>query len=106
MRLYTLSSDFYRDLNENLINFDGFGPYKALILIFYFSIQNKSLNCYVEGQIYRGDRLLKTEMDEIIKNVNIKKNNVKSKNEISSPLYYSKRFLSFSKSRSIAEKII
>ena len=106
MRLYTLSSDFYRELNENLINFEGFGPYKALILIFYFSIQNKSLNSYIEKKLYRGDRLLKTEMDEIIKNINIKKNNVKSKNEISSPLYYSKRFLSFSKSRSIAENYL
>ena len=54
LRLYTLESDFYNDLNRELTNIDGFGPYKVLILLFYFLIQNKSSKSYVKNKLYRG----------------------------------------------------
>ena len=77
LRLYTAETDFYGDLNKELTNIDGFGPYKVLILIFYFSIQNKSLKSYVKGKLYRRTLLSKNEMDEIINMFEIKKNNNK-----------------------------
>ena len=43
-------------------------------------------------------------MEEIIKIFDIKKNSIKEQNEISSVLYYSKPFLSFSKERAKTEK--
>ena len=100
LRLYTLETDFYRDLNKDLTNIDGFGPYKVLILIFYFSIQNKSLKSYVKNKLYRRTLLSKNEMDEIINIFQLKKNKIKQENEISSILYYSKPFMSFSKNYS------
>ena len=100
LRLYTLETDFYRDLNKELTNLDGFGPYKVLILIFYFSIQNKSLKSYASKKLYRRTLLSKNEFDEIVKIFEMKKKNVNSENEISSILYYSKPFMSFSKNHS------
>ena len=97
LRLYTLETDFYRDLNKELTNLDGFGPYKVLILIFYFSIQNKSLKSYVKNKLYRRTLISKNEFDEIIKIFEMKKNNINTENKVSSILYYSKPFMSFSK---------
>ena len=104
IRLYTTETDFYRDINKELTNIDGFGPYKVFILILYFSIQNKSLNSYVKDKLYRRTLISKGEMDEIIKIFEFKKNNSQSKNEISSILYYAKPFMSFSKERSVTLK--
>ena len=99
LRLYTLETNFYRNINKDMRKLDGFGFYKVFILILYFSIQNKSLKSYVKGKLYRRALLSKNEMEEIIKIFEIKKNNIIEKNEISSILYYSKPFLSFSKER-------
>ena len=104
LRLYTAETDFYRDINKELTNIDGFGPYKVFILIFYFSIQNKSLNSYVNTPLYRRTLISQGEMDEILKIFKLKKNNLQSQNEISSILYYAKPFMSFSKERSVALK--
>ena len=100
LRLYTLETDFYGDINKDLTNLDGFGFYKVFILILYYSIQNKSLKSYVNNKLYRRTLLSKKEMDDIIKIFDIKKNDINSENEISSVLYYSKPFMSFSKDRS------
>ena len=99
LRLYTLETDFYHDLNMDLTNFDDFGPYKAFILILYFSIQNKIFPSCSKKELYRRTLLSKKEMNEIIEMFETKKNNIKKDNEISSIVYYSKPFLSFSKSK-------
>ena len=67
LRLYTAETDFYPDINKELTNIDGFGPYKVFILILYFSIQNKSLQSYTYKSLYRRTLISKNEMDEIIK---------------------------------------
>ena len=103
LRLYTAETDFYSDINKELTNIEGFGPYKVFILILYFSIQNKSLNSYTSTKLYRKTLISKNEMDEIIKIFQKKKNSINSTNEISSILYYGKPFMSFSKDRSIAD---
>ena len=67
LRLYTFESDFHRDLNMDLTNFEDFGPYKVFILILFFSIQNKSFPSYSKKELYRRAIISKNEMDEIIK---------------------------------------
>ena len=99
LRLYTLETNFYGNINKDMTNLDGFGYYKVFILILYYSIQNKSFPSYIKGELYRRTLLSKNEMEEIINIFEHKKNNIKEKNEISSILYYSKPFLSFSKER-------
>ena len=76
LRLCVLETDFYRHLTRDLTNIDGFGPYKILILILYFSIQIKSLKSYVEKKLYRRALMSKNEMDEIIEIINLKKRNI------------------------------
>ena len=99
LRLYTLETNFYGNINKDMTNIDGFGYYKVFILILYFSIQNKSLKSFIKGKLYRRTLLSKKEMEEIINIFEVKKKNINEKNEISSILYYSKPFLSFSKER-------
>ena len=97
LRLYTYETDFYKEMNRELTKRSDFGPYKAYILILYFSIQNKNLKSYVDDKLYRKGFLSKKEMDNIIKIFELKKNNIQGQNEISSVIYYSKPFLSFTK---------
>ena len=105
LRLYTLEKPkFYDNLNKELTNIDGFGFYKVFILILYFAIQNKIVQSYSSGKLYRRTLISLKEMDEIIKSFENKKTNIKNQNEISSILYYSKPFLSFSKYKKIALK--
>ena len=60
-------------MNNELISMKAFGPYKALILILYCSIRNKGLKSHDgNGKLFRGDRLLKSEIDEIITNIDKK----------------------------------
>ena len=100
LRLYTLQTNFYGNINKDLTNFDGFNFYKVFILILYFSIQNKIVKPFLDGNLYRRTLLSKKEIEEIIKIFDRKnKNNIQSKDEISSILYYSKPFLSFSKEK-------
>ena len=104
LRLYTLQSPFYTNLTKELTNIDGFGVYKVFVLISYFSIQNKFVQSYCSGKLYRRSLISIKEMEEIIKIFEDKKANIKNQNEISSILYYSKPFLSFSKHKSKALK--
>ena len=104
LRLYTLQSPFYNDLTMELTNMDGFGFYKVFILISYFSIQNKFVQSYYSGKLYRRTLMSTKEMEEIIKIFEDKKKNINNQNDISSVLYYSKLFLSFSKKKSKALK--
>ena len=97
LRLYTHETDFYKEMNRELTKRNDFGPYKAYILISYFSIQNKSLKSFVDDKLYRKSLLSKKEMDNIIKIFELKKHNINQLNEISSVIYYSKPFLSFTK---------
>ena len=103
LRLYILETDFYGNLNKDLTNIDGFGFYKVFILILYNSIQNNNFKSYVSGKLYRRTLISKSEMDEIIKLLELKNQDINNQNEISSILYYSKPFMSFSKKKSKTE---
>jgi hypothetical protein len=104
LRLYILESDFYGNLNKDLTNIDGFGFYKVFILILYNSIQNKNFPSYVNGKLYRRALISTSEMNDIISIFEIKNKEKNNQTEISSILYYSKPFMSFSKVKSKAEK--
>ncbi len=41
LRLYTAETNFYKNINKDMTNIEGFGYYKVFILILYYSIQNK-----------------------------------------------------------------
>ena len=77
LRLYTLQSPFYGNLTKGLTNEEGFGFYKAFILILYLSIQNKIVESYYSGTLYRRTLMSVNEMEEIIKSFENKKANIK-----------------------------
>ena len=54
----------------------------------------------LKKKLYKRTYIFKNKMDEIINIFDIKKNNINSKYNISSILYYSKPFLSFPKDSS------
>ena len=83
-----------------MTNIEGFGCYKVFILILYYSIQNKFVESYCSGKLYRRTLISIYEMEEIIKSFEDKKANIKDKKELSSILYYSKPFILFSKNKS------
>jgi len=94
---------FYKVINKELTNIDDFGLYKVYILILYFSIQNKVVESYSSGKLYRRTLMSIKEMEEIIKRFEEKKINIEDENKISSILYIAKPFMSFSKHKSKAQ---
>ena len=92
LRFYTSETPkFYADLNKDLSN-DKFDDYHPFIFLLYDALNKGSLKSYKEGCLYRGCLLSNSEFQEM------KNNFEKSKNDKSiKAIYYSKKFLSFSK---------
>ena len=106
LKLYTLETPFYSNLNKELTNIESFEFYKAYIIILYYSIQNKIVENYCSGKLYRCSLMSINEIEEIIKNFENKKANIKNKNEMPSIFCYSKPFMSFCKHKSFARKYV
>ena len=100
VKFYTSESldgnNFYKKLNLDLTN-NKFDEYHPFIFLMYDSLNKGYLKSY-NKKLYRGGKILKSEFDKIIANKNICSN----KNE--KLFYFSKNFLSFSKSEKVAKK--
>ena len=96
VRLYTIESDFYgdvnRDLGKNLIE-----KYIPFIKILYEGVKLESLDLASDEYLYRGTKIANEEIEKIKKFLNNKKDEEKS-------IVFSKSFLSFSKDENIAKK--
>ena len=100
-RAYTVQSDFYGDLNQDLRK-NNKDKYLPLVKLFYESIKYKTFNLSSEIELYRGTKILN---DEITKIQNYK--NSKSENDnFPGTVVFSRTFLSFSKSREKAEEFL
>ena len=95
MRLYTIESDFYgdvnRDLGKNLIE-----KYIPFIKILYEGVKLEALDLASDEYLYRGTKIANEEIEKIKKFLNNKKDEEKS-------IVFSKSFLSFSKDENIAK---
>ena len=109
IRMYTCQAEigninFYSKLNKDLSNL-YFDKYKSFIFLMYNALNKKIINNY-HYKIYRGTKLKKDKfkkLKEIFENSKSKNTN---DNNINSPFYFSKSFLSFSKNENTANHFI
>ena len=96
VRAYTLATNLYSEMNKALMKKEG-KDYNTFIKVLFEGISNKSLLISEDDVLYRGTKMTKNEIDEIIRLNEKWKNNNNSNNNLPSFLLYSRCFLSFSK---------
>ena len=94
VRLYTIESDLYKDIDNDL-KLSKFAKHLPYIKTLYEGVRLKSLPLSNDYILYGG---CKISIDEINKLINYSKNKI--------PVILSKPFLSFHKDKNIAEKFI
>ena len=97
LRIYTLETDFYSNINCKLMKLQG-KEYYTYIKLMYLSLSKKIVKNRCDIYFYRGDILNNNELNIII--------NKSQSNSIRDKLMYSRRFLSFSTSKGVAEAFI
>jgi len=97
LRIYTLETDFYSNMNCKLMKFEG-KEFYTYIKLLYFAINKEYVKSKCDITLYRGDIMNNEEL-------NIIKNKIKS-NLVIDKLIYGRRFQSFSESQDVAEKFI
>jgi len=95
-RCYTVESDFYKVLNNNLMKSNLSFNFKIFIKMLYLGIEANSLKSYPGKYLYRGSSLNRIEIEKIKKYQNLGK--------LSTIVVFSKAFLSFSEDESKARK--
>ena len=93
-RLYTIESNFYKVLNNNLMKSKLTYNYKTFINMLYKGVEINSIKPYSGKYLYRGTVINKTEIEKI--------NKYKSIGLLSNVVVFSKAFLSFSRDKSEA----
>ena len=97
LRIYTLETEFYNNMNCKLMKLKG-KEYYTFIKLIYYSLNKKFLKNRCDIQFFRGDILNDNELQIII--------NKSKSNYIKDKLIYSRKFLSFSSSEEIAKNFI
>ena len=100
-RAYTVQSDFYGDLNQDLRK-NNKDKYLPLVKLFYESIKYKTFALSSEIKLYRGTKILNDEITKIQKYISTKNEN----DNFPGTVVFSRAFLSFSKSREKAEEFL
>ena len=98
-RLYTIESDFYRNINKDL-GLNKKEKYLPLIKTLYEGVKLKSLSLASNNILYRGSKISNEEVIKIKAYLN------KKIETLPGAIVFSKSFLSFSKERGIAESFL
>ena len=98
-RLYTIESDFYKDINKDL-RLNKIEKYLPYIKTLYEGVKLKSLPLSEDKILYRGSKI---SNDEIIKIKNYIKKPIKG---MPGTIAFSRSFLSFHKYRNVAETFL
>ena len=97
-RIYTIESDFYRNINTDLREKQAKKyEYLPFIKVLYEGVKLQALSIANDSELYRGSIISQTEIDLIKKCLADKKPNLPG------VIVFSKTFLSFSKEISVAE---
>ena len=97
LHLYTLESNFFRNLNEELSK-GNFDKYRQYIFILYIALNKGYFRSCNDCKLYRGGTLSEEEY-QILQNLKNSSNNKKV-------LFFSKKFLSFSKRKKVADDFL
>jgi len=95
-RFYTIESDFYKILNNNLMKSKLSFNYKTFIKVLYKGVEVSSLKSYEGKFLYRGSIINKNELEKIKK--------FNNDGKLSNIVVFSKAFLSFSENENEALK--
>ena len=95
VRAYTAESNFYRKMNEDLLQ-NIVRNYLTFIQILYESIKKKYLKPEFNKKLYRGAMISKKEYNRIIEYMKSKKN------DLPAAIVYGRAFFSFSDSEKVA----
>ena len=96
VRLYTIESQFYKILNNDLMKSILHSNYKIFIKMMYTGVSINSIKSYSGKFLYRGSTINKIEIDKI--------KQYKEKGKLSTVIVFSKAFLSFSEDKEEAIK--
>ena len=99
VRLYTIESDFYKNINDEL-KLNKKEKYLPYIKTLYEGVKLKSLSLASDNILYRGSKISNEEVKKIESFLNNKIENLPG------AIVFSKSFLSFSKEKGIAEKYL
>ena len=97
-RIYTFETEFYKNINYDLMKSKMNDNYKTYIKLLYNGIENKSFSSFTGELLYRGSRINKSEVIKII--------DYKNKGRLNNIVVFSKAFLSFSEKESEAMKYL
>ena len=95
-RCYTIESDFYKLLNNQLMKSQLPFNFKTYIKMCYTGVEINSFKSYSGKYLYRGSVINKIEIEKII--------DYKNKGKLSNVIVFSKTFLSFSEDKNEALK--
>ena len=98
-RLYTIESNFYKDINKDL-GLNKKEKYLSFIKTLYEGVKLKSLSLASNNILYRGSKISNEEVKNIKSYLN------KKIKDLPGAIVFSKSFLSFSKERGIAESFL
>ena len=96
VRLYTIESQFYKILNNDLMKSILHSSYKIFIKMMYTGVSINSIKSYPGKFLYRGSSINKIEIDKI--------KQYSAKGKLSTVVVFSKAFLSFSEDKKEAIK--
>ena len=100
LRLYSIESDFYRDINKDL-RADHIEYNLPFIQTIYEGLNLEALPLASDKTLYRGSTISKDEVKQIEKNIKEKRKDLP---DFPGALAFCKSFLSFSKDKKIAEQ--
>ena len=95
VRFYTIESDFYKVLNNDLMKSKMTGDYKTFIKMMYIGVETNSLKSYQGKFLYRGSCINKSEIKKI--------KEYSEKSKLSTVAVISRAFLSFSEDEAKAK---
>ena len=94
-RLYTIESNFCKDMNKNLRGLNNLENYLPYIKTLYEGVKLKSLPLCFNNILYRGSKLSNIEIKKIMNRTNI-----------NDKIIFAKSFISFYKDKNIAESFL
>jgi len=97
LHLYTLESKFYSNLNKELSK-GNFDKYRQYIFILYIALNKGYFRSCNDCKLYRGGTLSEEEFQIL--------QNLKNSSDNKKVLFFSKKFLSFSKKQNVADDFL
>ena len=97
-KTYTFETEFYKNLNHDLMKSHMNDNYKTFIKLLYNGIEIKSFSSFTGTKLFRGGAVNINEANKII--------DYKNKGKLNNIIVFSKAFLSFSETESEAKKYL